>query len=223
MLHLDLTTAGLWLTVVLSGAWHGVNPAMGWSLAVSAALMGKGRRDLFTALALLAFGHLLAMAALLLPFALLIGLVRWQREIRIAAAVALIGFGLWLLIWPRRHRFLARIRPSQLALWSFAVALAHGAGLMLLPIYLGLCRTRPDAGHQAAAALMGGNLATAVLVSLVHAGAMICAGGVIAYATYRWLGLKFLSRSWFNLDRLWAWSLVAVGGLSLALAWLDGM
>jgi hypothetical protein len=78
----------------------------------------------------------------------------------------------------RRHpRFLARIKPTQLALWSFAVATAHGAGLMLLPIYLGLCSAREqDIGHQAAAALMRGSLATGLAVSLVHA-AMIMSGG----------------------------------------------
>ena len=69
-------------------------------------------------------------------------LVDWQREIRIGAALLVIGFGLWLLIHRRHPRLLARIRPTQLALWSFAVATAHGAGLMLVPIYLGLCRRR---------------------------------------------------------------------------------
>jgi hypothetical protein len=210
--------------VVLSGLYHGVNPGMGWPLAVSAGLMGKGRRDLIAALGPLALGHLLAMLVILLPFALMAALIQWQREIRIGAALVVIGYGVWLLIYRRHPRFLARIRPTQLALWSFAVAMAHGAALMLLPIYLGLCRAADlDHGHRAAAELIGGQLSTAVLVSLVHAGAMILAGGLIAVAVHAWLGLKFLSKSWFNLDLVWACSLVVVGGVALGVAWFGRM
>lgn len=213
------TAAGLWLTVVASGVYHGLNPAMGWPLAVSAGLMGRGRRDLAAALVPLAAGHLAAVSLVLAPFAALAALVRWQAELRIAAALLVIASGLWLLIRRRHPRILARIPPTQLALWSFAIAIAHGAGLMLLPIYLGLCRAVDlDRGHEAAASLMGGNLATALLVALVHAGAMVAAGGVAALAVHDWLGLKALSRGWLNLDRAWAVSLTAVGGLALALA-----
>jgi hypothetical protein len=149
-------------------------------------------------------------------------LVQWSREIRIGAALLVTAFGLWLLIYRRHPRFMARIRPTQLALWSFAVALAHGAGLMLLPIYLGLCSTHGMGPvRRATARLVGGNLATAVTVSAVHAAAMILTGGVIALLVYSWLGLKFLSRSWFNLDALWAASLVAVGAVALAFAVSD--
>lgn len=219
----DLAAAGLWLSVVLSGFYHGLNPAMGWPLAVAAALMGKGRRDLLAALGPLASGHLLAMAGLLTPFAFLTALVQWQREIRIGAGLLVIGFGFWLLVAGRRShpRFLARIRPTQLALWSFAAATAHGAGLMLLPIYLGLCRVADlDRGHRAAAGLIGGDLAMALLVSFVHTAAMIGAGGLMAGLAYVWLGPRLVSSSWFNLDRVWAASLVLVGGIGLAFAWL---
>ena len=217
-----MTAASLWLAVVVSGVYHGLNPAMGWPLAVSAGLMGRGRRDLLGALALLALGHLLAMAAILTPFTVLTAIVQWQRDIRIGAALVVIAFGLWLLVHRSHPRFIARIRPTQLALWSFAVAIAHGAGLMLVPIYLGICRANElDRGHQAASALIGGNLATAVLVSVVHTAAMIFTGGLIAVLVHAWLGLRFLSRSWFNLDLVWAASLVTVGGIALTFAWLD--
>jgi hypothetical protein len=217
-----VTVPLLWLTVVASGIYHGLNPAMGWPLAVSAALMGRGRSAFFRALGLLALGHLLAMAAILLPFALLTELLRWQRQIRIGAALLVTGFGLWLLVQRRHPRFLARIRPSQLALWSFAVAIAHGAGLMLVPIYLGVCRASDlDRGHQAAGTLMGGHLLTALSVSLVHTMAMILSGGLLAFVVYTRLGLKVLSRSWFDLDLVWASSLTAVGALALTLAWAD--
>src|SRR5206468_6334081 len=125
-----------------------------------------------------------------------------------------IGFGIFRLVNRRHPRALARIRPSQLGLWSFAVAIAHGAGLMLVPIYLGLCSAADiDSGHAAAGALINANLGMAVLVSVVHSVAMIAAGGTLAWLVYRYLGLKFVSRSWFNLDAIWAASLVLVGGL----------
>jgi hypothetical protein len=216
----DWTTAGLWLAVVASGFYHGVNPGMGWPLAVSAGRMGRGRRALLSAQGPQAGGHRQAMLAILLPFALMTALIEWQREIRIAASCLVIAFGIYLTVNRRHPRALARIRPSQLALWSFAIATAHGAGLMLLPIYLGLCATgETDAGHQAAAALMVGNTGVAAAVALIHAAAMIATGGLIAVAVHAWLGLKFLSRSWFNLDLLWAISLILIGAISLAAAW----
>jgi hypothetical protein len=208
---------GLWLAVVASGLYHGVNPAMGWPLAVSSGLMERRAWALLTALFYLAAGHVLAMFVVIMPFAMLAILLAWQRDIQIGASVLVVGFGVFLLIWRRHPRVLARIPPSRLALWSFVVAIAHGAGLMLVPIYLGLCRSFDlDRGHQVARALIDANLGMALLVSGVHATAMIVAGGLLAWLVYRYLGLKFVSRSWFNLDAIWASSLVLVGTLSLA-------
>jgi hypothetical protein len=154
--------SALWLSVIVSGVYHGVNPGIGWPLAVSAGLMGKGRRDLIASLGPLGAGHLLAMVGILAPFAVMMVLVSWQHEIRTVAGLLVIPAGVYLLVARRHPRFLARIKPAQLALWSFAVASAHGAALMLLPIYLGICAAgEQDAGHQAAAALMRGNLETA--------------------------------------------------------------
>jgi len=189
---------------------------MGWPLAVSAALMERRRWALVSALFALAAGHFLAMTAILLPFSMMTVLVEWQREIRIGAGLIVLALGLYLMINRRHPRFLARIPPSRLTLWSFLVAMAHGAGLMLVPVYLGLC-TAPelDAGRQAATVLMQGNVVTALYVASLHTLAMSLAGGVIAAAVYFWLGLRFLSQSWFNLDLVWAASLVLVGGISL--------
>jgi hypothetical protein len=90
---------------------------------------------------------------------------------------------------------------------------------MLVPMYLGLCRAADlDTGHEAAGALINANLAMALLVSVVHSVAMIVAGGLLAWLVYRYLGLKFVSRSWFNLDATWAFSLVLVGALSLVIS-----
>lgn len=211
----EWTPAWLWLAVIASGLYHGVNPGMGWPLAVSAGLMQRSSRALVAALGPLAIGHLLAMLLVILPFALLVALVEWQRPIRIGASLLVISFGIYRLVDRRHPKALARIPPTQLGLWSFAVAIAHGAALMLIPIYLGLCRPA-DEGHEAASTLIDANLLMAVLVSVVHAGAMIVAGGCVAWLVYRYLGLKFVSRSWFNLDVIWAASLVLVGSIALA-------
>ena len=209
---------GLWLAILASGLYHGINPAMGWPLAVSSGLMERRARALFSALVYLAVGHVLAVLLVMLPFAMLTILLAWQREIQIGASVLVIGFGVVLLIRRRHPRVLVRIPPSRLALWSFAVAIAHGAGLMLVPIYLGLCSAYDmDRGHRAAQTLIEANLGMALLVSGVHACAMMVAGGLLAWLVYRYLGVKFVSRSWFNLDAVWALSLVLVGALSLAL------
>ena len=167
-------------------------------------------------------GHLLAMLLVIFPFALLVALVEWQRQIQIGASLLVIGFGVFRLVDRRHPRALARIRPTQLGLWSFAVAIAHGAGLMLVPIYLGLCQASDlDKGHEAAGALINANLGIAVLVSIVHSASMIAAGGFSAWLVYRYLGLKFISRSWFNLDATWAVSLILVGTLALAISLAD--
>ncbi len=158
------------------------------------------------------------MLLVLLPFVLLVTLVEWQRQIQIGASLLVIAFGIFRFADRRHPRVLARIRPTQLGLWSFAVAIAHGAGLMLVPLYLGLCQASDlDRGHEAAGALIKANLGMAVLVSVVHSVAMIMAGGFSAWLVYRYLGLKFVSRSWFNLDATWAVSLILVGALSLAI------
>jgi hypothetical protein len=215
----DWTPAGLWLAVVVSGIYHGVNPGMGWPLAVSAGLIERSPRALVKALGPLTVGHLLAMLLMILPFGLLVALVQWQRQAQIGAGLLLIGFGVFRFVNRRHPRALARIRPTHLGFWSFAVAIAHGAGLMLIPIYLGLCRAADfGRGHEAASTLVNTNLSTAILVSAVHSVAMIGCGGVLAWLVYRYLGLRFVSRSWFNLDAPWAFSLMLVGAISLSIS-----
>ncbi len=202
----------LWGAVIVSGLYHGINPGMGWPLAVSAGLMEGRHVALPKALGALAAGHLLAMLAILLPFSVMSVLVGWQMEIRIGAGALVVAMGLYLLINRRHPKVLARIHPTRLVLWSFLAAMAHGAGLMLVPIYLGICGLDVgQGGHEAARQLMGPNIASAFIVALAHTAAMTVAGGLIAVAVYFWLGLRFLSRTWFNLDVVWALSLVLVG------------
>lgn len=217
----DMTSvAALWGAVIFSGAYHGINPGMGWPLAVSAALMERKSSAMPKALAMLALGHFLAMIGILLPFSLMIFLVQWETEIRIGAGLLVIAMGVYLLINRRHPKILARVHPARLVLWSFLAATAHGAGLMLVPIYLGICGIgAEETGHLAAASLMSNNVLTAFAVAAVHTASMTVAGGILALIIYRWLGLKFLSRTWFNLDIVWALSLVAVGAFGIASAY----
>jgi hypothetical protein len=195
---------------------------MGWPLAASAGLLERSSRALLLALAYLTAGHFLAMLTATLPFAVLSAIVAWQRPIQIGASLIVLSFGLYLLIQPRHPRALARIPPTQLVLWSFAIAMAHGAGLMLVPIYLGLSGTHAEAGHHLSDGMVNANIGLAVVVSIVHTLAMIAGGGLLAWLVYRFLGPKFVSESWFNLDRIWAFSLVIVGAISLAFIVTDG-
>ena len=206
----------LWWAVIASGIYHGVNPGMGWPLAVSSALMERRKTAIVSALGSLAFGHFLAMTVILMPFSLLTELAPWTFEIRIGAGILVVALGVYLLLNQRHPRLLARVQPSKLVLWSFLAATVHGAGLMLVPIFLGLCGPDMDSGHAAAQTLMATNLTTAMLVAVLHTLAMTTSGAVLASAMYFWLGLKFLSHTWFNLDTVWALSLIVVGVLGIA-------
>ncbi|OED47411.1 hypothetical protein AB838_16060 [Rhodobacteraceae bacterium (ex Bugula neritina AB1)] len=215
------TVTALWWAVIFSGFYHGINPGMGWPLAVSAALMERRHMAMPKALAMLALGHFLAMIGILLPFSLMIFLVEWETQIRVGAGLLVIAMGIYLLINRRHPKILARVHPARLALWSFLAAMAHGAGLMLVPIFLGICAVGADeTGHAAAQSLMGSNVTTAFIVAFVHTFSMTIAGGVVALIIYLWLGLKFLSKTWFNLDLVWALSLILVGGFGVASAYL---
>jgi hypothetical protein len=221
------SSAALWAGIVAMGVYHGLNPAMGWPLAVANGLADKRDAAVFSTWVPLGVGHLLAMAVVLVPFAALAWLARWGTEVRLAAGVLVVLFGLARLVRTRHPRFLARVRPTQLMLWSFLMATAHGAALMLLPMLMGLCEAPASAGppgaeaqvHEAMGELMRRSAATAVMVSLVHAAAMVAAGLGIAWVVYRYLGLRVLRAAWLDLDRVWALCLVAAGGAALAMAW----
>lgn len=206
----------LWWVVVVSGVYHGINPGMGWPLSVSAALMRGKASQLPIALAVLGLGHLLAMLAILLPFSFLTILVENQKTVQLAASVIVILMGFYLL-WNRRHpKYLARVHPARLALWSFLAAMAHGAGLMLVPMYLGINGMAEAGTHNAHSDhMMADNIVSAVGVAVVHTLAMLVAAASIATIIYFWLGLKFLSKTWFNLDVAWALSLVVVGAVGI--------
>lgn len=211
--------AALWLTVVGLGLYHGLSPAMGWPLAVANGLTERRAGAVFGTLLPLGGGHFAAMAVVLVPVAFLGWLVEWSAAIRIGAAGIVLAFGLVRLVRRRHPRALARIPPTRLAWWSFLMATAHGAGLMLVPFMLGLCGAPEDSAHaRVEQALARSDLATAVLIAAVHTLAMMLAGLAMAWAVYRYLGLQFLRRAWFNLDLAWAASLVLAGAAGLWMA-----
>ncbi|HET9642524.1 MAG TPA: hypothetical protein VFP68_04015 [Burkholderiaceae bacterium] len=212
-------STSLWLAVLGLGAYHGLNPAMGWPLAVANGMTARRGSAVFATVVPLGAGHLAAMAVVLAPFALVAQLLAWNHLFRAVAALLVIAFGLAKLLMPRHPRFLARIPPTRLAWWSFLMATAHGAGLMLLPVMIGLCG-QGDSIRQSLSGLAASGVAIAITVALVHTLATILAGAAAAWACYRWLGLRFIRQSWFNLDKLWAGSLLLSGaaGLTAALA-----
>lgn len=209
----------LWLAVIALGAYHGLNPGMGWPLAVSNGMWAKKEQAVFATFLPLAGGHFLAMTAALLPFALFLAYLDWSQTIRIAAGGIVLAFGVYKLVNRRHPRIAARLGPKHLTLWSFLTATAHGAGLMLAPIALGLCSGAPetDRGHEAMSELMRSGIATSIAVSTVHTVAMAVAGGAMAWIVYRWAGLKLLRSAWLNLESVWAASLIVTGLVSIAL------
>jgi hypothetical protein len=215
----EASTAALWGAVALSGIYHGLNPGMGWPLAVSAALMERRTSALVIALGMLALGHFLAMAVILLPFSMVSSLAEWETPIRLVAAGIAIVFGGYLLISRSHHpKYLARVAPHRLVWWSFLAATAHGAGLMLLPIFLSMDHPDMAGEHAALGQLVTDHTAPALLVAAAHTLAMLTAGAALAVLVYRWFGLRAVSRTWFNLDTVWALSLLLLGLLSAAAA-----
>jgi hypothetical protein len=213
-------SASLWLTIIALGLYHGFNPAMGWPLAVANGMTARRASAVFATMLPLGAGHLLAMAVVLVPFAWLGWYLEWSRQIRLAAGLLVLAFGIRMLVVRGHPKFLARIRPTRLAWWSFLMATTHGAGLMLVPFMLGLCQAMPAETDIAGHALMMNFLARsntrlALLVTTVHTLATLLAGMGMAWATYRYLGLRFLRRAWFNLDQIWAAGLIAAGAAGI--------
>ena len=215
-----MSVTALWWAVILSGLYHGINPGMGWPLAVSAALFERKKSAILKALAMLAVGHFIAMIVILLPFSMMVFLIERETEVRIGAGAVVIAMGIYLLINRKHPKILARVHPTKLVLWSFLAATAHGAGLMLVPIYLGICGLLDaggvaQTGHAAAQELMSNDILIAFKVAAIHTASMTLAGAFIAAFVYFWFGLKFISKSWFNLDIAWAISLILVGAFGI--------
>lgn len=197
-----------WITLIALGAWHGCNPGMGWLFAVSRGLQDRRGRSVLDALPPIALGHALAIALALAVIAvgrasLPLGALRW------ATAAVLIAFGISRLFRHRHPRWVGmRVGFRDLTLWSFLMATAHGAGLMLLPLFV-VDAARPSCHVDAGIALAGPIDYAAA--TLVHTLAMLATTGIIALVVYHKLGVAILRRAWLNLDALWAIALVAAG------------
>jgi hypothetical protein len=203
-----MTALWPWLTLAGLGAFHGLNPAMGWLFAVALGLHRGSRRVVLAALAPIALGHALATALVALAVVGL-GLFVDQQPLRWLGGALLIGWAAYHSRYGHRHRVRVGMQAGWLALglWSFLMASAHGAGLMLVPALLPLCL----ADTPGATLLSGGSLWIALAAIGVHALAMLLVTGAIALIVHEWLGLGFLRRGWLNLDRLWTGALVATG------------
>ncbi len=214
-----MTESAAWLALAGLGAFHGLNPAMGWLFAVALGMHRQSAGAVVAALPPIALGHAAAIV-LVVALALVLRTAIDLLPLQIATALLLVGWGLF--VWLRRHRSRARMQVgfADLTVWSFLMATAHGAGVMLLPVLLHLPATGGGhAGHNMPHSA-GDSAASAILAVAIHTSAMLLVTGAIAFAVYRWIGLEFLRRKWINFDRIWSLALVATGLISLAAPFL---
>jgi hypothetical protein len=217
MIHEGISTTAFWLLVLL-GAYHGINPAMGWLFAVALGMQQQKGSTVAKSLVPIAIGHALAVGgvvaiAAFLGMALPLAVIRW-----IVAAI-LVGLGLYFLARHRHPRWVRmQVGFGDLTVWSFLMASAHGAGLMLLPVLLGGSTAEASGqilGHAHMAT--GGSAISGIFATGVHTAAYLEATGLIAWVVYRKLGLELLRKTWFNLDLVWAAALVATGLITMVM------
>lgn len=212
-----MSDTGLWLTLAALGAYHGLNPAMGWLFAVSQGMQQRERRAVLRALLPIAIGHELSIA-LVAAIALGAAAVIEPRALHIGAAAVLLAFGIFRFVKPRAHpRWTTmRVTGRELALWSFLMSTAHGAGLMVAPLLIGL--QGADAAHAGQHNELGlvadVPLLSAGLGIALHVAAMFLVMGIVALVVYEKVGLKVLGRAWLNTDGLWAGTFVLAAGIT---------
>jgi hypothetical protein len=205
-------TDSSWLGLLALGAGHGINPAMGWLFAVALGLQRQSRGAVWRALGPLAVGHALAIAAAI-AVAGVVGLIVPLGVLKWATAGLLVGLGGFRLMRSRHITYGGmRVDARELATWSFLMASAHGAGLMVLPLVLGGVTSSGHA-HVAAASVMSiGSIEwTGVISALLHTAGYLLVTGVIAVIVYERVGLRFLRTAWVNLDLIWSVALVVTG------------
>jgi hypothetical protein len=211
MTHVALTSTMLWLMLLL-GAYHGINPAMGWLFAVALGMQEQKGSAVARALVPIAVGHAVAIGIVVLVMALL-GMALPLIAIRYSVAALLVGLGIYSLVghWhPRWIRMQVGFR--DLTVWSFLMASAHGAGLMVVPVLLG--SSAVEAADQMAVhhhmAVSAGPLA-GMLATGVHTAAYLAVTGILAWVVYSKFGLALLRKTWFNFNLVWGAALVATG------------
>ena len=217
-----------WLALVALGAYHGVNPAMGWLFAVALGLQEQSRACVLRAFAPIALGHA-ASVAVVVTIVVIGRTIVSLDVLRWVGAGALVSYGLYRLLWRSSHpRWVGmRVGFRDLTSWSFLMASAHGAGLMLVPVLFNLpgsgpaaetisARDVPHAEYMFLGASPSISTAVAQLTAVgVHTVAMFGVMAAVAIVVYEKLGLRLLRKSWFNLDRVWAAALVLAGVITL--------
>jgi hypothetical protein len=215
MMHAEMSSTALWLMLLL-GAYHGVNPGMGWLFAVALGMQEQKGSAVAKSLVPIALGHALAIGSVVMVAALL-GTALPLLSIRYGVASLLVGLGIFSLVrhWhPRWVRM--RVGFRDLTAWSFLMASAHGAGLMVIPVLLGSSTVEAQAhmaGHShmsSTASPLAGMLATGV-----HTAGYLAVTGLVAWAFYRKLGLALLRKTWFNFNLVWGVALVVTGLFTL--------
>jgi hypothetical protein len=199
-----------WLALAGLGAFHGLNPAMGWLFAVALGLHRHSRRTVWLSPLSIAFGHALSIAVVAGAF-VLAGLTIDLRTVRIGAGLILIGWALYYWRYGHRHRVRTGMQAglAALAMWSFLMATTHGAGLMLWPVLMPLCFPGTPQVFSI------GPLPTALLGIAIHTLAMLIVTTAVAVAVYEWIGVEILRRAWLNVDLIWTLAILVAGILLL--------
>jgi hypothetical protein len=206
-----------WLALFLLGAYHGINPGMGWLFAVARGMQEHTTKAVARALAPITLGHALAIG-LVVALAGLIQIVLPLGYVRLVVAFALISLGVFRLL--RRKHFAwggMQVGFRDLTFWSFLMASAHGAGLMVLPIVLhsAAANAMPAGHHMEMTTGAGTGIVTGIAATLIHTVGYLTVTGLIALLVYRKFGLALLRQGWFNLDLLWAAALTITGCVAL--------
>ena len=197
-----------WLVLAGLGAFHGLNPAMGWLFAVALGLHRKSRSIVLLSMIPIALGHLVSIGVVA-ALVVALGLVVDQRLLEIAAGMVLLGWAAYFAAYGHRHRVRVGMTTGMLGLgvWSFLMATAHGAGLMLTPALMSLClAATPAAGVDG----RGIDAGVAGRDRRAHGG-HARGDAAIAVCVYEWLGLSFLRRGWINFDFIWIAALAITG------------
>ena len=212
-----MTGAWPWLALLGLGAFHGINPGMGWLFAVALGLQEQRRSAVWSALPPIAVGHALSVGLVVALVALIHASIPYQALRWIAAAV-LVGFGVYRLVRARHPRWVGmRVGFRDLTLWSFLMASAHGAGLMLVPVFLGTTHREGVHAAHGAHSTHGADLDLlnnpwlATVAVVVHTVGHLVVAGLVAMIVYEKLGVRILQRAWFNFDLAWAVALIASG------------
>jgi hypothetical protein len=197
-----------WLALAGLGAFHGLNPAMGWLFAVGLGLHRQSRRVVWLSLVPIAAGHA-ASIAMVGAAVLMLEFIVDRRVLELAAGAALLGWAIYYALRGHRHRVRVGMTVGMvwLGVWSFLMATGHGAGLMLAPIVIPLCVSASSAAGNVTA----GSVPMALAAVAVHTGAMLAVTAAIAGLVYEWIDLAVLRRGWINFDRIWVAVLAAAG------------